>query len=438
MKKTLLLLTASLLLNVALAQDTVHVTVCTKFWKTNAPITGTNINGTGLDSSKSCADFEYILSLLPPGQTFSFPASKEQDDPLNGVTSLDLVKYGTHILGIQPLPNFGILAGDVNRSNSFTTFDYVETAKLILGIYAEFPNAPVWRFTPDFQLPFPNPSNPFVGPFSYELSMTELQALNGDTITLIGMKSGDVDGDANPTSTFLGPGIDVLNLILPDVQLTAGVPVTIPVRMEANTDIGGLQIELLALPGNIEFDSISPALLEAPYLRSNVIQSTQGDQFRCLYSSFSGIKSITPDDILFYLHLKSNADIALKDALKINQTAFPTFLADANTNAFKLNLSYANAVATQNPLPQGFHLVAATPNPFGELAQVQVELEQSAPVLFEVMDLTGKILLQSNANLSAGTHFLDVPGALIPAGSMVIYRVTVGRDCRSGKLIRSR
>ncbi|MEZ4917493.1 MAG: hypothetical protein R2792_00180 [Saprospiraceae bacterium] len=64
----------------------------------------------------------------------------KNDDPLNGVSTYDLVLISKSILGLEPLSQpWQQTAADINNSGSVTTFDIVEGRKLILGIYSEFP-----------------------------------------------------------------------------------------------------------------------------------------------------------------------------------------------------------------------------------------------------------------------------------------------------------
>ncbi len=96
----------------------------------------------------------------------------KNDDPLNGVSTFDLVLINRHILGLQPLGSpYKMIAADANASRSITTFDIVEFRKLILGIYTALPNNTSWRFVDkDFQ--FPDPSNPFKTPFPESITVT--------------------------------------------------------------------------------------------------------------------------------------------------------------------------------------------------------------------------------------------------------------------------
>jgi hypothetical protein len=84
----------------------------------------------------------------------------KDNDPLNGVSTFDLVLINKHILGLEPLSTpYKMIAADANNSRSITTFDIVELRKLILGIYTELPNNTSWRFVDKASLP--EPSNPF-------------------------------------------------------------------------------------------------------------------------------------------------------------------------------------------------------------------------------------------------------------------------------------
>ena len=92
-----------------------------------------------------------------PGGDFKFcPCSNcdqfrvtpaKNDDWLNGVSTFDLTLIDKHILGVEYLNSpYKIIAADVNKSNTVTTYDMVELRKLILGIYTEIPGNTSWRF----------------------------------------------------------------------------------------------------------------------------------------------------------------------------------------------------------------------------------------------------------------------------------------------------
>lgn len=137
-----------------------------------------------LDLTDSLGYYD-ISNNFPIGLDYTIAPEKD-DNPLNGVTTYDLVLISKHILGIEPLTTpYKMISADVNKSGSITTFDIVETRKLILGINTHFPNNDSWRFV-DSSFVFPkNPLNPFQTGFPDTLSLR-----NPSPHNFIGMKIG--------------------------------------------------------------------------------------------------------------------------------------------------------------------------------------------------------------------------------------------------------
>lgn len=133
---------------------------------------------------------------LPYYASYELTPTKN-DNPLNGVTTLDLAKISRHILGTELLDNpYKIIAADVNRSGTVTSFDVVELRKLILGIYDSLPNNTAWRFVPQ-NFVFPDPTNPFAVPFPEKITEKDIitDARNNNFVAI---KIGDVNGSATP------------------------------------------------------------------------------------------------------------------------------------------------------------------------------------------------------------------------------------------------
>ncbi|MBK8403875.1 MAG: hypothetical protein IPL25_07235 [Saprospiraceae bacterium] len=66
------------------------------------------------------------------------PFKSQTGDPLEYVTTADLVLIQKHILGISQLNNLQLLVADVNKTYSVTASDMAEIRKLILGINSRF------------------------------------------------------------------------------------------------------------------------------------------------------------------------------------------------------------------------------------------------------------------------------------------------------------
>lgn len=131
------------------------------------------------------------------GQNGTIRAVKS-NDPLNGVTTHDIMLISRHILGLEPFDSpYELIAADANMDGKVTIFDMVLLRKLILGIIDELPHGNSWRFwLADYT--FPNPANPFSPPFPESYFIP-----NGEEATVLpyffeGVKIGDVDFSADP------------------------------------------------------------------------------------------------------------------------------------------------------------------------------------------------------------------------------------------------
>ena len=122
---------------------------------------------------------------LPQSASYRVLFNKNTD-PLNGVTTFDIVRIRRHILGLQPFDDiFQPVVADVNLSGGVTTFDMIEIQKLILGIDTQFANAPSWGFvSPD-------------GNLFNVLTLNDIQDIVN--LNIIGIKIGDVNYSADPS-----------------------------------------------------------------------------------------------------------------------------------------------------------------------------------------------------------------------------------------------
>lgn len=82
-------------------------------------------------------------------------------NPLQSVTTADLISLQKHILGISPFDHpEQYLAADVDHSQHVSVMDVLLLRRIILHIDTEFPRGQSWRFIPlDYE--FPNPANPW-------------------------------------------------------------------------------------------------------------------------------------------------------------------------------------------------------------------------------------------------------------------------------------
>jgi len=131
------------------------------------------------------------------GYNFTVTPTKNIN-PLNGVTTNDLVLIQKHILGIEFFDSpWKRIAADANQDGKVTTSDIIVLRKLILGITTELPNGKSWRFLP-LDYTFPNPANPFLPPFPERIEVPNTADPAPSDFAFRGVKIGDVDFSADP------------------------------------------------------------------------------------------------------------------------------------------------------------------------------------------------------------------------------------------------
>lgn len=135
----------------------------------------------------------YYSFIVPPVDSIHV-LPERLDNPLNGVSTFDLILISKHILGLQPLNSpYRIIAADVNNSGSITVLDLIQIRKLILGLNTTFPNTPSWRFISP-QYVFPEWMNPWYEVFPEAIDITDPS--NFVEANFVGIKTGDVNGSA--------------------------------------------------------------------------------------------------------------------------------------------------------------------------------------------------------------------------------------------------
>jgi hypothetical protein len=100
----------------------------------------------GLTTSEGYYELQWYL--IPESGSGEIRAVKD-DNPINGVTSLDLLLIQLHVLGLQPFTTLEQhIAADINRDGKVDVADVAEGRRLILGQQKEFLHNTSWRIFP--------------------------------------------------------------------------------------------------------------------------------------------------------------------------------------------------------------------------------------------------------------------------------------------------
>jgi hypothetical protein len=352
-------------------------------------------------------DGHYSLNnAVPIGADFTITPVKD-DNHLNGVDMLDVLKIQRHILGQEPLSSpYRIIAADVNNSGGITSNDIIELRKLILGAYTELPNIGSYRFV-DGAYIFPNPNNPFVPKFPEIITVAQLQNnyMAGDFEV---MKVGDVTGNAvfniNMAADDRTNGASYLDL--KDQVLVSGQIYT--VEFFTTQAVLGYQFTLEA--HGLEMLEVMPGTgLEQGNFH---IFGQRGIMTACI----EGVQLPR-----FSVKFKALTSGSLSQMLKVGSSI-------TKAKAYSLDheqLDIALRFDGQQPTVKSeFTLYQNAPNPFVEKTAISFYLPEAAIATLTVTDELGRALFIQKGNYAKGMNTITLNKQVVKASGVLFYTVS--------------
>ncbi|MCB0611486.1 MAG: hypothetical protein KDD12_27430, partial [Lewinella sp.] len=204
----------------------------------------TNLSGNAIEQMMTGNNGTYQFAGLQTDYDYSVTPHLDAN-PLNGVSTFDLVLLAKHILGVQLLDSpYKMIAADVNNSKSISTLDAIQLRKLILNIDTQFSNNTSWRFVPQ-NYAFPVPSNPWFETFPEVININDLPG-SIDDADFWGVKIGDLNGSvqANALSAEDRNLEGVFNLNVADIAMKAGNEYRVAFTAPEIEKIQGYQLTL--------------------------------------------------------------------------------------------------------------------------------------------------------------------------------------------------
>ncbi len=283
--------------------------------------------------------------------------SAENDkNPLNGVSTLDLVLISKHILGTQPIAsNYAQIAADVNNSGKISTADLVELRKMILGIQSNFSNNTSWKF--------------------FGANMQQLVTINNiakdETVNFTAVKIGDINGNADAT---LAAGRSTVNFNVADATLTAGQEVKVVMN---NKEAEGFQFAMNYDAASLEVVSVDE---NSAVLENGTITTAQvGTEFAVTF--------------------KAKNNVQLSKAIS---------LGSAINGEAVVNGTSANVAINFNNATSTFELAQNQPNPFRGATVVSFSTPVAGDYTMTITDMAGRTVQSINGTAVKGTNNVNV------------------------------
>ncbi len=369
---------------------------------------------TMFNQSSQVGSYNFV-DVIPLASDLTLTPTKN-DNPLNGVSTYDLVLISRHILGLEPLNTpYKMIAADANSSGSITTLDIVELRKLILGIYQVLPDNTSWRFV-DYSYQFSNPANPFASPFPENKTLTGIQSSQWDQ-DFVAVKIGDVNqsviANTRQTTTDRTTGTFLLNV--QDRKVQAGE--SFDLTFHAAEIVQGYQFTL-----NLS------GLTCTQIVDSDKVNAENFGVFEdALTASLEGAQQFT---LRFRAEKSGQLSGMLSMSSRITRAEAYTLAGERQEVALRFQDGVTGST--------GFELYQNVPNPFNGTTVIGFNLPEAAEARLTLYDTTGKMVYTQHGDYYAGYNAITLAGdwLLQQGAGLYYYKLQTGANVSTRRMIQ--
>ena len=388
-----------------------------------------NLQGTGpvgqvinlSDATDNDGLYLFPSGQVPVGSDFTITPLKD-DNPLNGVSTFDIVQINKHILGIVPLNSpYKMIAADANKSNSITTFDVVEIRKLILGIYPKFPNNTSWRFV-NKSFIFSDPKNPFTSQFPETVSIYNMQF--GLSDEFVSIKIGDVNNTAIANAFMLADdrSASTLYFDLDDRNVQAGEDFV--VNFKAAENAAAYQFTLNT--GDLEVLEVIPG------------DKMAADNFAVFQRSPDGTPgaitaSVDDNAGMFSVRFRAHKAGELSKMLGFSNRITRAEAYNESGERLELALRF-NGASGAVIAGTGFELLQNTPNPMRSSTNITFNLPDACEATLSISNAEGRILKVVKGDFAKGLNTVTIQRSDLETG-ILFYQLDTPTNSAVKKMI---
>ena len=361
---------------------------------------------------------------LPINADYTVTPAKDVQ-PLNGVSTFDLVLISKHILGIAKFSNpHQYIAADVNQSGSVTAFDMVQLRRLILNLETEFTNNTSWKFV-EAKYEFTT-ANPAAEAFPTLSSVNNLAQDMQMDFTAI--KIGDVNGNARTNGLAATESRSTKTAFIietADIDLTAGQQYTVDFSTNKLATIEGYQFTLGT--GNLQFEQLTNGITSIDNfglhkLDKGYITTSWNSQQLAVGSS---------SQQLFSVVFTATTDGKLSEQLSLLDRPTVVEAYDTDGDLLDVKLNFTNIPT----LSKSFEVYQNQPNPFVKETNISFFLPEQAEVVLTLRDEVGRLIQEVKANKTAGLQSFTVNSSDLPKG-LIYYQISSRFGTQTRKMLR--
>ncbi|MGE5355852.1 MAG: T9SS type A sorting domain-containing protein [Deltaproteobacteria bacterium] len=342
-------------------------------------------------------------------------APDKNDNPMDGLTTLDLVLIQKHILGIKRFDNpFKYIAADANNSNSITAADLLELRKLILGIDNQLKTNESWKFLrSDTKFEDPN------YPWEYEIKyITDSLYFGVDSLDFIAVKIGDLNRSAtvyNPAAGLNFRNTPVKSFVTNNTVFANNELVPVAIKLDDSETVTGFQYTLEFDPSVLKFAGIEDKRISMGSSNYNVLKADEGI-ITFSWNEGKGIK-VNPDDVLFSIVFKTLQGGELKEVINITSGITKAEIYDEDMNLSNLKLRFEGDDNELMEVKQNI------PNPFSQTTELSFYLPQDDDVSIRVFNTTGKTYINTQGHYSKGQNTITISKTDLDDSGIYFYEI---------------
>lgn len=372
----------------------------------------------------------YAFPLMSTGGNYVVDPAKNTD-PVNGVSTLDLVLIQKHVLGLNLLDSpYKIIAADINKDQTVSASDLVELRKMILGVQDEFQHNESWRFIDD-SYAFSNPAKPLAELFSEAYNINNLE--NNMIVDFTAVKVGDVNNSvtlANYTGTEVRSN-QSLKLALANQNVVAGQRISMPFMAAQDQQITGYQFTFQYDAANLNFAGIDGGSLDLT--DANIGTNRLANGIITVSWNSAEAVSLTEGEQLFALNFDAKGATEIANNVSINSRVTTAEAYNANNEVMNVELEFRNGeTKVENA---GFALYQNTPNPFSSTTEISFVLPETMEAELTVYDVTGRTVRNITNTFNKGVNTVSLKASDLGTSGVLYYTLTANNFSATKRMV---
>jgi len=376
------------------------------------------VSGTNKMTVTTDAAGYYEVNDYEVDQTISIMPEKD-DNPEQGITTLDIIYLQRHMLGLQDLNSaYQVIAADIDANDDINAFDLLELRRMVIGDIIDFSNSPSYVFIPS-DMYFEDEMDPWM---NGEIFGKEITTKSGENIIdFMGIKVGDVNNSLH------NPEVRSANSVEFEYEIIEmGRYLELNVYAPTDMSLEGFQTTL-------QYDEEALQLMKVGKGQINIDKDNYTDKFTDQGS--------IPISWSHYLAEEVTADRAIMrftfEKLYEGDHQFSFGSRPTKSELYTLGEIFSlNLKARQDLDVSEFTLLQNVPNPWQSETSLKFTIPLASDVELNVYDAAMRTIYNDAQHFEAGVNEFKMNYSDLPQTGIFIYEIIYGDQVRVSKMTK--